>query len=209
MEKLTTKVKTFYGYDIYELTEEENKAFRPGARRTDTPIQSYFPDTTFFVFEKGENFDTVDPILIASSIHGATRYCRQFPLNESQVLNCCIANKIFEEIGSRLGIVEGHPGLYTISEMDLAELKKKYAESESILGECKFTDKIETKQPDIDVPVEDNPWKAPPPLTIEGELSDEDKARFLDDLSKGCVNLGLLFGKMKITSIREESEGKE
>ena len=39
-----------------------------------------------------------------------------------------VAREIFEEIGKRLSIVEGHNGLYTISEADLAELKKKYTE---------------------------------------------------------------------------------
>ncbi len=36
-----------------------------------------------------------------------------------------VAREIFEELTNPLGIVEGHPGLYTISEADLAELRAK------------------------------------------------------------------------------------
>ena len=94
MEKLTNKVKTFYGWDIYELTEDENRALLPGCGRKDTPARSYGPGTCF-VFEQGENFDTVEPQMIFRNLRNAMRYCRMFPLNPS-------ANKHFtiEELQS-------------------------------------------------------------------------------------------------------------
>lgn len=43
-----------------------------------------------------------------------------------------VAREIFAEIGERLSVVEGHRGLYTISEADITELKKKYTEGTNI-----------------------------------------------------------------------------
>lgn len=78
MQDLTNKVKTCHGYDIYELTEEEGIALRPGTGRDDTMIRSYYPDKTCCIFEQGENLTTATPILTCRGLRRATDFCRQY-----------------------------------------------------------------------------------------------------------------------------------
>lgn len=79
MEKLTNKIKTCYGWDVYELTEEENRSLRPRCERTDTKIRGFWPKKTFFVFKEGENFDTTIPKFVCRTLEEATHGCRVFP----------------------------------------------------------------------------------------------------------------------------------
>ena len=98
-------------------------------------------------------------------------------------------------------------------------LKEKYAKGQDVLGECTFSETIDSEPLDLcdvkfvtpdgnEVPSNYEAWESLPPLTIAGELSDEDKAKFLDDLSKGCLNLGFLFQKLRVTNVREENKDK-
>lgn len=71
MSDATKKVKTIYGWDVYELTDAENKKYwREG--------KGHYPDKTFCVFEEGENFSTASPIFHPRTLQRATDYCRQY-----------------------------------------------------------------------------------------------------------------------------------
>ena len=63
------------------------------------------------------------------------------------------ANEIFEEMGRHLTIVEGHPGLYVVSEADLAELRTKYIREQGMKLTKSELQKLHTlyKQSDLDM----------------------------------------------------------
>lgn len=84
-----------------------------------------------------------------------------------------------------------------------------------IMGEWKFDDEI-AEMPDLsDIKFIDedgnvylpDSWEAPPPLTIEFELDDEDK-EYLNNtfIEKEVLDLGFLFERMKITNVRREAD---
>lgn len=84
MQDLSNKIKTCHGYDIYELTEEESFALRPGTGRKDTAVRSFFRGKTYCIFEQGENLTTSTPVLTCHELPRATTFCRQYsriPLN--------------------------------------------------------------------------------------------------------------------------------
>ena len=144
----------------------------------------------------------------------------------------------FEKVAVALLIGKDRNGKSHITVVDTPEHAKEYkageemrlatmyrlppessAKGEGILGERAFSETIHSEPLDLcdvkfvtpdgnEVPSNYEAWESLPPLTIAGELSDEDKAKFLDDLSKGCLNLGFLFQKLRVTNVREEDKDK-
>lgn len=90
--KLSNKVKTFYGWDIYRLTDEENEKLGSTPSRKDPHMRaSYFPEETFYIFEEGENYDTTSPTLMTRSLSNATNFCRGYPRHPS--FNACLSRE--------------------------------------------------------------------------------------------------------------------
>lgn len=82
-----------------------------------------------------------------------------------------------------------------------------------INGEWIFDDEITETLDWSDIKFDDEyiylpeSWEAPPTLTFEFELDDEDK-EYLDRtfIKKGVLALGFLFERMKITNVRRETD---